>query len=234
MKSTFALKPTLMGVATALGAYMWTVPAATTIDPIIRDSHIETTVTDQGGGVFKYEYRVVNDSPAPQWIFEEVEVWPSIVGYEIPLDHPSVVWSLTSPETWNYRFLSAAEYQLEYGTPNPFNSAYVLQWYDEEFFSQPAARMIVSAGFNERFEASEYEPFANGFSFLSELSPVDGPYANLWVDFFRNIGDPPLPGGGIAGGGLPYQVIPEVPAQGVMALACLGVVVWLKCRGRRP
>ncbi len=126
----------------------------------------------------------MNDSPAPQWIWEEVEVWPSIVGYEIPLDHPSVVWSLTSPETWNYRFLSADEYQLEYGTPNPFLSAYVLQWYDEEFFSQPAARMIVPTGFNERFEASEYEPFANGFSFLSELSPVDGPYANLWVDFF--------------------------------------------------
>ncbi len=232
MKKTFAIKPAVMSVAVALAACTAMVQSATREDPITRASHIETTVTDQGGGVFKYEYRVANDSPAPQWVSSELEVWPSIVGYEIPLDHPSVVWSLTSPETWNYRFLSAADYQLEYGTPNPFNSAYVLQWYDEEFLRELPRRMIVPEGFNERFEAFEYEPFANGFSFLSNLSPVDGPYANLWVDFFRNIGDPPLPGGGIAGGGLPYRVIPEVPAQGLAALACLGlaaVKLW-----RRP
>lgn len=199
---------------------------------IIRSSHIETTVTPMGGGLFKYEYTVFNDSPAPQWIWSEVEVWPAIIGYEVPLDHPSLVWDVTSPDTWNYRFLSAAQYELEYGVPNPFLSAYVLQWYDE---IPMVARMIVPAGYNERFEASEYEPFANGFSFISNLSPVDGPYANLWLDLFRNIGDPPLPGGGLVGGGLPYHVIPEVPAVGWMGLACLGWAtwrVWRKPRGQ--
>ncbi len=193
---------------------------------IIRSSHIETTVEDLGGGVFKYNYRVVNDSPGPQWVFSEVETWPSIVGYEIPLDHPSVVWDITSPATWDHRFLSAFEYEQEYGIPNPFLSAYVLQWYDAELFSQPAATMIVPNGFNARFETNEYEPFANGFSMLSNLSPVDGPYAALWVDFVRNIGDPPLPGGGLVGGGLPYRVIPEVPAAGWVGLASLIWAAW--------
>ena len=213
----------------SLGAFLPTALAATVPDDLVRLSHIETTVTPQGGGLFKYEYRVWNDSPAPQWV-GELENWPSIIGYEIPLDHPSVVWNVTSPDTWDYRFLSAAEYQLEYGTPNPFGSAYVLQWYDVEPMVQ---KMIVPEGFNERFAMSEYEPWANGFSFISNLSPVDGPYANLWLDYFRNIGDPPLPGGGLVGGGLPYQIIPEVPAQGLAALACLGlatVTIWRRQR----
>jgi hypothetical protein len=210
--------PGLMA-AIALLATAWPGRAA---DPIIRDSHIGTVVTPLGGGLFKYEYTVFNDSPAPQWV-GELEVWPSIIGYEIPLDHPSVVWDVTSPATWNYRFLSALDYQLEYGVPNPFMSAYVLQWYDVE---PMVARMIVPVGFNARWEASEYEPSANGFSFISNLSPVDGPYANLWLDFFRNIGDPPLPGGGLAGGGLPYHVIPEANAAGLTALACLGWAAW--------
>lgn len=212
-----------------VGALLPSTLAATVPDDIVRHSHIETTVTPQDGGLFKYEYKVWNDSPAPQWV-GELENWPSIIGYEIPLDHPSVVWDVTSPETWDYRFLSAAEYQLEYGTPNPFNSAYVLQWYDVIPMVQ---KMIVPEGFNARFEMSEYEPWANGFSFISTLSPVDGPYANLWLDFVRNVGDPPLPGGGLVGGGLPYQIIPEVPAQGLAALACLGlaaVTIWRRQR----
>ena len=211
-----------------VGAFLPTALVSQGLDDLVRLSHIETTVTPQGGGLFKYEYKVYNDSPAPQWR-GELENWPSIIGYEIPLDHPSVVWNVTSPLTWDYRFLSAADYQLEYGTPNPFNSAYVLQWYDAMLFDRFPQKMIVPEGFNARFEMSEYEPWANGFSFISNLSPVDGPYANLWLDFVRNIGDPPLPGGGLVGGGLPYRVIPEVPAQGLVALACLGlaaVTVW--------
>jgi len=222
---------TFLGCA-VVGAFLPAALASLTLDDIVRLSHIETTVTPQGGGLFKYEYRVYNDSPAPQWR-GELENWPSIIGYEIPLDHPSVVWDVASPLTWDYRFLSAAEYQWEYGTPNPFNSAFVLQWYDAMLFDRIPQKMIVPEGFNERFEMSEYEPWANGFSFISNLSPVDGPYANLWLDFFRNIGDPPLPGGGLVGGGLPYRVIPEVPAQGLAALACLGLAaatVWRRQR----
>ncbi len=192
---------------------------------------METTVTEIGSGLFKYEYRVFNDSPAPQWVLPEgAEVWPCIIGYEIPLDHPAVVWDVTSPATWDFQFISAAEYELWYGIPNPFQSAYVLQWYDAEW----PARMIAPTGYNARFGSDEYEPFANGFSFLSHLSPVDGPYANIWLDMFRNWGDPPLPGGGlVGGGGLPYRVIPEAPAQGLAAIGCLGLALALAWRRRR-
>jgi hypothetical protein len=205
------------------------------LDPVQRLSHIETAVTANVDGTYTYRYRVVNDSPAPQFTEEveagSVEVWPAIVGYEIPLDDPSLVWSIASPETWGYRFLSAGEYEQEYGQVNPFNSAYVLQWYDTEFFE--GAKTIAPNGYNQAFNASEYEPYADGFAMTSRLGPVDGPYANLWADFFRNIGDPPLPGGNISGGTLPYTpLIPEPPATafGVVSLVGLTVLVWYQRR----
>jgi hypothetical protein len=200
------------------------------VDPVQRLSHIETVVNSNGDGTYTYNYRVVNDSPAPQSLFEEISVWPSIVGYEIPLDDPSVVWNVLSPATWGYRFLSANQYQTEYGEPNPFSSAYVLQWYDLEFGE--GAKMIVPTGFNTNFETDHYEPYADGFSITSRLSPVDGPYANLWFDFFRNIGDPPLPGGSIGGGGLPYTVIPEPPLTVFSAVGLLGLGAWVCWRRR--
>lgn len=200
-------------------------------DVIQRDSHVTTVVDALGGGGYRYNYTVWNDSPGPQWIWTEVEVWPAIVGYEVPLDHPSVVSSVTSPDTWTHRFLSAAEYELQYGAPNPFGSAYVLQWYDILHFQPQPKTWIVPEGFNARFNASEYEPKVGGFSFEAVLSPVDGPYAALWHDQERQIGDPPLPGGGPLGGGaLPYKLIPEVPGAGLTALACLGLALVVRRR----
>lgn len=84
-------------------------------------------------------------------------VWPAIIGYEIPLDDPGVVSDILSPATRSYRFLSAAEYKVEYGVPKPFNSSYVLQWYDYEW---PADKMIVPDGYNHTFGTAEYEPFS--------------------------------------------------------------------------
>ena len=141
-----------------------------------------------------------------------------------------MVGGIQSPETWDYRFLSAADYESEYGSPNPFNSLYVLQWYDT---NPPVNKMIVPNGYNEAFEPDQYEPFADGFALTSNLGPVDGPYANLWFDQIRNIGDPPLPGGGPIGGGtLPYHLVPEIPGQGLAALGCLGfaLLTWLRRR----
>lgn len=211
---------------------------------IQRLSHIETVVTPNLDGTYTYDYRVVNDSPGPQFlggfdapesqvVFDGLETWPAIVGYEIPLDHPSVVSGILSPATWDHRFLSAADYLLEYGVPNSFNSLYVLQWYDAQFGATPPATMIVPDGFNARFGASEYEPHAEGFSMVSNLAPVDGPYANLWTDLERNIGDPPLPGGATGARALPFNPIPEVPGQGFAGLALLGLAVVLRWRRAR-
>lgn len=188
---------------------------------VIRESHVVTTVQNEGGGVYRYEYELFNDSPGAQP--PDASCWPAIIGYEIPLDSPSVVWDIAWPDTWYYRFLSAEEYLWEYDTVNPFNSAYVLQWYDTEL---PMRRMIVPTGYNEMFEANEYEPSASGFGFRSYLAPVDGPYAAVWMDFYRGIGDPPLPGGSLSGGALPYQPVPEVPSQTLAGIACVGVALF--------
>lgn len=187
---------------------------------VIRQSHVVTTVQNEGPGVYRYEYELFNDSPGAQP--PDASCWPAIIGYEIPLDSPSVVWDITFPNTWYYRFLSAAQYESEYGTVNPFNSAYVLQWYDNDL----PMRMIVPTGFNETFETDHYEPSASGFGFRSYLAPVDGPYAAVWLDFGRLIGDPPLPGGSLSGGALPYQPVPEVPSQTLASIACVGVALF--------
>ncbi|MDH7502150.1 MAG: hypothetical protein QHJ82_05460 [Verrucomicrobiota bacterium] len=192
---------------------------------VIRQSHVVTTVQNEGGGVYRYEYELFNDSPGAQP--PDGMCWPAIIGYEVPLDSPSVVWDITWPDTWYYWFLSAEQYELEYGTVNPFNSAYVLQWYDYQL----TEKMIVPTNFNLTFETDHYEPSASGFGFRSYLAPVDGPYAAVWLDFYRNVGDPPLPGGSLSGGALPYQPVPEVPSQMPAGIACMGIAVL--CARRR-
>lgn len=237
----------------AVAAMLWPQALAVGVIPSIsRESHVETEVSSMPGG-YRYDYRVVNDSPAPQLSFAGVATWPAIVGYEIPLDHPSVVWGVQSPATWDHRFLSAAEYAATYGAPNPFHSLYVLQWYYtgagveggaeplEPPFVLPGpggpssvspGGMVVPLGYNLVFGSSDYEPGAEGFSLMSNLSPVDGPYANLWLDAERNVGDPPLPGSSFSNGGLPFRHMPEAPAQALAALGCLGLAVWIRLRKR--
>ncbi len=210
--------------------------AAVQVPPeIVRLSHVHTVVTDLGNGFYRYTYTVWNDSPAPQRLpGDRVTIWPLIIGWEIPLDSPALVADITAPETWSWRFLSAEEYVNLYGVENPFDSLYVLQWYDYELFADiRPAKTIAPVGFNEFWGANEYEPYVNYFSFVSPLSPVDGPYATLWMDLFRNIGDPPLPGGGTVGG-LPYTRRHQMPDGGVTAillgLGLISLQVWRRCR----
>ena len=195
-------------------------------DPIQRLSHITTTVTAIDVNSYQYEYTVWNDSLGDQSGGGDMPgVWPLIVGYEVPIDDPSLAQDIVSPDTWSYRFISNDDYVLEYGL-NPYFSAWVLQWFDSEYFYPAAKLTIAPTGYNEAFGANEYEPYAEGFGFLSPLGPVDGPYANLWVDDFRNFGDPPLPGG--SGGPFvpPFQQVPEPSAAGWAALLCVAAAGW--------
>jgi len=200
-------------------------------DPVVRQSHVETVVTDLGNGFYRYSYTVWNDSVPT--LDGKVYVWPRIIGWEIPLDSPAFVSDVTSPETWSYRFLSAEDYLNEYGVPNPFDSAWVLQWYDYELYEGISfEKSIVPVGYNAAWGEDEYEPYVNHFGFVSPLGPTDGPYAAIWQDAYRNIGDPPLPGGGVSGGSLPYTRQHSMPDGGTTAmllgLGLVGLQFWRK------
>ncbi|MEM3485804.1 MAG: hypothetical protein QXI12_09300 [Candidatus Methanomethyliaceae archaeon] len=205
---------------------------------VIRTSEVSAVVTQNNDGSYNYNYTVKNTSPAPQWIFGEVEVWPMIVDFEIPLNSPNDVWNVKSPEGWSYEFISFSDYQGRFGEPNPFMSPYVLHWYTGVEVVGPLAftneaipilyKPIVPQGYNERFETNFYEPETDGFMMDSDLSPVSGPYSTSWQDHFRNIGDPPVPGGSVGGGGTPpFNPIP-IPPTGILLLTGIGGLAYAK------
>lgn len=205
---------------------------------VIRTSDVSTVVTPLPGGGFEYNYTVTNTSPAPQ--FEAgIEVWPLIVDYEVPLDDPSVVRNVLSPDGWAFEFISADEYLFRFGEANPFGSPWVLHWFTGSLPAFATAAPLVIAldykpiaptGYNARFETSFYEPSTDGFIFESDLAPVNGPYLTSWFDDFRNIGDPPLPGGLVGGGGTPPFTAVSVPQT--LALFAMGFVSLLLGRRR--
>ncbi len=202
-------------------AAWWFIGASAASADAVRTSDVSTLVTDNGNGTWTYNYTVTNTSPAPQFLLRSdrttpceggsevcAEVWPIVVDFEVPLGSSSDASDIQSPEFWDSEVLSAAEYEARFG-PNPFGAPFILHWYDTEVGVE---KSIVPRGYNDRFDDDEYEPSTNGFILTSTLPPVDGPYLTSWWDEFRNIGDPPLPGGSnVGGGGTLYSVRPPCP-----------------------
>jgi len=113
---------------------------------------------------------------------------------------------------------------------NPFGARHFLHWYDqwppsfeEEETPAEEEKAIAPVGYASPFTVYDFE--TDGFVLFSSFAPVDGPYLTSWVDEYRNVGDPPLPGGlPVGGGGTVPQSVPE-PGPGTMFLLGLGVFV---------
>lgn len=179
---------------------------------ISRTSEVSTQIKQNQDGSYTYNYTLKNTSPAPQLV-GDVGVWPTIIDFEIPLNNPSVVCNISSPDQWSYEFISYNDYILRFGEPNPFLSPYVIHWYTLLIPNGVGTKPIVPEGYNSIFGTNYYEPQTDGFIFTSFQPPVSGPYLASWWDEFRNIGDPPLPGGSpVGGGGTPsFNPIPIPP-----------------------
>jgi len=220
---------------------------------ITRTSDVSSIVIDNGDGTWTYDFTVINTSPAPQFVGDtgqEIDVWPLIVDYELPLDSPDVLLEVYSPGGWNYEFFSAEEYESIYGEANPFGSAWIIHWETVEVLEAAASfdmitesiaivseyKPIAPIGYNAAFGRDYYEDRTNGFTFVSNRAPINGPYSTSWSDFFRNIGDPPLPGGQVSGGGTPEyrQGSPSTPELSTwLMLTCGGLAGLLFRRLRR-
>jgi len=89
---------------------------------------------------------------------------------------------------------------------NPFGARHFLHWYDQwppsfEEEEAPAEEEMAIAPVDYAGPFTVYEFETDGFVLFSSFAPVDGPYLTSWVDEYRNVGDPPLPGGLPVGGG---------------------------------
>lgn len=195
-------------------------PVSNVQGEVIYTSQVTSLVTENPSGTFNYDFTVVNTSTGPQfgdWGGQQnIEVWPSVVDFEIPLDDPAVVQDIQSPEkNWSYEFLSDQDYVARYGEHNPFGSAYVLHWFGpmSEFYGY-----IVPEGYSLRFPGQGGDVYENqtaGFKFTSSLAPVSGPYTTSWASGGLYLGDPPLPGGSLIGGSGSVPFVPE-PGSGVL------------------
>ena len=126
MKTSYAVACVVVGLILT--------PVSNVQAGIVYTSQVVSSVTEEPPGIFNYDFTVINTSAGPQfgdWGGQQnIEVWPSVVDFEIPLDDPAVVQNVQSPgKNWSYEFLSDQDYVARYGEHNPFGSAYVLHWF---------------------------------------------------------------------------------------------------------
>ena len=208
-------------------------PALASIVACTPASSVDTVVTPNSG-VYHYQFTLTNTSSC-----SGVETWPVIVDFELPLRSPDSVSNISSPGSWGYQILSSADFQSNFGIPNPFASPYVLHWYDTLSVGSSASWSmgIVPIGFSSHYSTSAVYEDSALFGFDSLLQPVGAPYESSWVMSGRLPGDPPVPGspvnGGVGGAGLPPFSPSAVPEPGSLFLVAGGLVALVMIRRRK-
>jgi len=108
-------------------------------------------------GVYEYGFTLTNTSDC---ITGGGQQWPMIIDFEVPLQSPDSVSSISSPVSWSYSILTSAEFQSQFGITNPFGSPYVLHWYDTlALVTDPPAswqKSIVPTGFAAYYNSGAY------------------------------------------------------------------------------
>lgn len=208
-------------------------PARASIVVCTPTSSVDSVMTPSAG-VLHYAFTLTNTSDCAG-----VEQWPVIVDFELPLSSPGSINDIASPGSWSYQILSSADFQTQFGIPNPFASAYVLHWYDTLSAGPPASwsKGIVPIGFSAHYHTSDVYEDSALFSFDSLIPPVGAPYESSWLTTAPVLGDPPVPGkpvnGAVLGDGLPSFSPSQVPEPSGLFLVAGGLVGLVMIRRRK-
>jgi hypothetical protein len=209
-------------------------------DEIVRSSTSSTVVTEVSPGIYEYNFTVNNtsDNYLTNWggdAFGYTALGPFIVDFEIPIYSLDVLHgglaNVASPANWAVELLTSAEYFARFGQDSGLGSDYILHWYDEGFTDPMPSTAIAPSDYILPGGTYNGEPVVgdqvdvhmgtlDGFIIQSTYAPVDGPYSTSWALGAWNIGDPPLPGGMVGGGG-----VPGVPIPPAISMFTLGLIM---------
>ncbi len=194
-------------------------------------SRVDSVITDQGNGVSRYEFTVVNTTD-PYSGYQGGQFL--IVNWELPsfTNPTSIIFNIQSPFGWDYEIIEGVNSSTQYynNVEGPYGQ-YIWE-YDSTQDPQVAANggnnpypLEFSAYDNPPFlihwftvTGSEIGPTApifpgdslSGFSFDTLATSSDNsPYSSSWLFQPIRLGDPPVPGSNDTGISVPSNFVPE-------------------------
>lgn len=240
---------TALGALTAMGLSVnvqagISIPACATDGDPEHCSHVTDSVTDLGGGLFEYEYRVHNDNARGGG--EDGYGGLAIVDWELPYFADSGITDIDSPSFWHYEIETVgvanpltgwdgeASWQdpldpFYEGPTSPFTTGTeVLHWFSVCWAGEGAAGSVQRDIFNSGCEQPGDSIDAifpggslDGFSFVAAFDTTPAPYQASWEDFLIRTGDPAFP----LGAGVPASPsVTGVPETSTLALGLIGAV----------
>lgn len=221
-KSRKLLKTTLKKAGKAsLAAALVPLALATTASAQYS-SRVDSTVTPNGG-VFKYEFTVVNTTNFGSGIATGAfqEIWPRgwdpwIVNWELPIFDINDVTNITAPDGWTWEIINPGSSTAYYNNPNSPYGHYRWDWtpgMDPTLIDDPNAYgpnpnvflnppLIIhwyTEAVQEEGGLLPLRPIGvweslSGFGFESAYSATNAPYLSSWFELPPVAGDPPIPG----------------------------------------